>query len=221
MADWSVRPAADLFWIWPGFSATDLVSLYTPSFRSRLINLDPAEYCHAIYEGADGPDEVDRGLQGVIESYLPDDLLVKTDIASMANSLEARSPLLDYRVLEFAAALPSSLKFRRLRAKHLLKALAARLVPPSVVYRPKQGFAIPQASWLRGPLRRPLEVLLSHSRFATRGIFDPAAVRRLVERHMGGEDHSSRLWALLCLELWFRMFADGEISRQDSLHDLG
>ena len=135
LADWSERPAADLFWIWPGFRAADLDRLYTPSFRSRLVDRDPATYCHAKYVGADGPDDVDRGLQVVIESYLPDDLLVKTDIASMANSLEARSPLLDYRVLEFAASLPSSLKFRRLREKHLLKALAARLVPPAVVYR--------------------------------------------------------------------------------------
>jgi len=162
---------------------------------------------------------VDRGLQVVIETYVTDDLLVKTDIASMANSLEARSPLLDYRVLEFAASLPSSLKFRRLQTKSLLKALAARLVPPSVVYRPKRGFAIPQAAWLRGPLRRPLEVLLDRSRFATRGIFDAAVVRRLVERHMEGEDPSSRLWALLWLELWFRMFVDRDLGRQDSLRD--
>jgi asparagine synthase (glutamine-hydrolysing) len=220
MADWSDRPAADLFWIWPGFRAADLVRLYTPSFRSRLTDFDPAAYCHAIYEGADGPDEVDRGLQVVLQSYLPDDLLVKTDIASMANSLEARSPLLDHRVLEFAASLPSSLKFKRLQTKRLLKALAARLVPPSVVYRRKQGFAIPQATWLRGPLRRTLEVLLGHPRFADRGIFDAGEALHLLDRHLGGEDHSSKLWALLWLELWFRMFVDGDLRRQDSLHDL-
>ena len=130
-----------------------------------------------------------------------------------------RSVLSLLLALEFAASPPSSLKFRKLQTKGLLKALAARQVPPSVVYRPKRGFAIPRAAWLRGPLRRPLEVLLDHHRFAKRGIFDAAVVRRLVERHMEGEDHSSKLWALLWLELRFRMFVDGDLGRQDSLRD--
>ena len=173
-----------------------------------------------MFERTDAPDDVDRGLQVVLDTYLPDSLLVKTDIASMANSLEARSPLLDYRVLEFAAALPSNLKFRKLETKRLLKILAARLVPSSTVYRRKQGFSMPLATWLRGPLRKPLEVLLGHARFAARGYFDPSVVRNCLDRHMAGEDHASQLWALLCLELWFRMFVDGEINRQDSLHDL-
>jgi asparagine synthase (glutamine-hydrolysing) len=220
MVDWAESPASDLFWIWPGFKVADLKQVYTPSFRSRLDSLDPADYCHALHQATDGPDDLDRGLQVVIESYLPDDLLVKTDIASMAHSLEARSPLLDYRVLEFAARLPSSLKFRHLRSKRLLKTLAARHVPPAVVYRRKQGFAIPLAAWLRGPLRKPLDLLLGDPRFAGRGIFDTGAVRHLAERHQAGEDHSSKLWALLWLELWFRMFVDGDLTRQDSLRDL-
>jgi asparagine synthase (glutamine-hydrolysing) len=75
------------------------------------------------------------------------------------------------------------------------------------------------AAWLRGPLRRPLEVLLGHPRFVRRGYFDQAAVRSLIARHMAGEDQSSKLWAHLWLELWFRMFVDGDLGRQDSLHD--
>ncbi len=220
LTEWSNHSAADLFWIWPGFQRPDLERLYAPSFRSRLGECDPASYSHAVFDDADAADDVDRGLQVIIETYLPDHLLVKTDIASMANSLEARSPLLDYRILEFAASLPSSLKFRRLQTKRLLKILAARLVPPSAVYRRKQGFSVPLAAWLRGPLRRPLEVLLRDERFTARGYFDRPAVLGYLDRHMAGEDHSSRLWALLCLELWFRMFVDGEINRHDSLHDL-
>src|SRR5262245_7669271 len=221
LVDWSDRAPDDLLWIWPGFTDTERDRLYAPSFKSQLSDGDPAAYCRTALGRADGPDDVDRGLQAIIETYLPDDLLVKTDIASMANSLEARSPLLDYRVLEFAASLPSSLKFRRLQTKRLLKILTARLVPPSVVYRRKQGFAIPLADWLRGPLRRPLEVLLGHRRFTARGIFDAGAVRVLIGRHMAGEDLSPKLWALLSLELWFRMFVDGDLSRGDSLRGSG
>src|SRR5262249_48832503 len=144
-------------------------------------------------------------------TYLPDDLLVKVDIAAMAHSLETRSPLLDYRVLELAAALPASLKLKRFCTKYVLKKVSARLVPPSAVYRPKQGFSAPLARWLRGPLRKPLETLLGHQRFAGRGLFRPESVRGWVERHMAGEDHAPKLWALLWLELWFRMFVDGDL----------
>lgn len=220
LGTWGERSAADLFWVWPGFQDVERNRLYLPSFRAQLDGSNPSAYCRAAFERADGLDDVDRGLQVIIETYLPDDLLVKVDIASMASSLEARSPLLDYRVLEFAASLPPSLKLRGFRTKHILKKVAARLVPPSTVYRRKQGFAVPMAAWLRGPLRKPLEVFLGHPRFVRRGYFDQAAVRSCIDRHMAGQDHAAKLWALLWLELWFRMFVDGDLGRQDSLHDI-
>jgi asparagine synthase (glutamine-hydrolysing) len=198
LGTWGERSAADLFWVWPGFQDVERNGLYLPSFRAQLKESNPSAYCNAAFERGDGLDDVDRGLQVILETYLPDDLLVIVDIASMASSLEARSPLLDYRVLEFAASLPPSLKLRGFRTKHILKKMAA---------------------WLRGPLRRPLEVLLGHPRFVRRGYFDQAAVRSLIARHMAGEDQSSKLWAHLWLELWFRMFVDGDLGRQDSLHD--
>ena len=220
LGEWGERSAADLFWIWPGFQGRERDRLYLPSLLSRLDGYDPSAYCHAVFESCDGPDDLDRALQLIIETYLPDDILVKIDIASMANSLEARSPLLDYRVLEFTASLPGSLKVKGFQTKHILKKVAARLVPPSTVYRPKQGFAVPLAAWLRGPLRRSLEVLLGHARFRNRELFDPQAVQSCIDRHMAGENHAPKLWALLCLELWFRMFVDGDLSRQDSLRQI-
>jgi asparagine synthase (glutamine-hydrolysing) len=220
LGDWGERSAADLFWIWPGFHGKEREGLYTPSLRSRLVGSDPSAYCREVFESTDGPDDVDRGLQVVIETYLPDDILVKIDIASMANSLEARSPLLDHRILEFMASLPTSLKFKGYETKHILKKVAAKLVPPQTVYRPKQGFSVPLAAWLRGPLRRPLEILLEHPRFRGRDLFDRAAVRSCIARHMAGEDHAPKLWTLLWLELWFRMFVDGDLGRQDSLRQI-
>jgi asparagine synthase (glutamine-hydrolysing) len=217
---WGGRSPLEDFWIWPGFLGTDRQALYTSAFRARLRAFDPAEYARSIYRAAGGFDEVDRAFQVGIETYLPDDLLVKVDIATMAHSLEARSPLLDYRVLEFAASLPAARHVGLMNTKRLLKTYGARLLPPSVIYRRKQGFSIPLAAWLRGPLRAPLTMLLGGDRFVRRGYFEGAAVRALVEKHLAGEDHSARLWALLWLELWFRMFVDGDLRRDDSLDDV-
>ncbi len=218
---WGNRSACDAFWIWPGFTETDRATFYTPHFIDRLNHFDPKTYCREAYLRADGDDDLDRALQVGIDTYLPGDLLVKVDIATMANSLEARTPLLDYRVLEFAAQLPATTHLRGLRTKSLLKTYAERLVPASVLHRPKQGFEIPLAGWLRGPLRRPLEVLLKHPRLVGRGYFSSEAVRNTITRHLNGADEGPKLWALLWLELWFRMFIDGDLKREDSLRDLG
>jgi asparagine synthase (glutamine-hydrolysing) len=217
---WGGRTPVDSFWIWPGFREPDRPALYTSAFLSRLRDFKPTDYARRIYRGASGLDDVDCALEAGIETYLPDDLLVKVDVATMAHSLEARSPLLDYRVLEFAASLPPGRHVGLMSTKRLLKAYAARLIPPSVVYRRKQGFSIPLAAWLRGPLRAPMTVLLGDARFAKRGYFEATAVRGLIEKHVAGEDHSPRLWALLWLELWFRMFVDGDLHRDDSLRSL-
>jgi len=217
---WGARYPLDAFWIWQGFRDNERDRLYTPGFRSRLGVSDPAEYIRKVYRNADGLDDVDRALQVGVETYLPDDLLVKVDIASMANSLEPRSPLLDHRVLEFAAGLRASRHVGMRTTKRLLKGYAARLLPASIIRRPKQGFAVPLASWLRGPLRRSLITFLQHPRFTGRGYFDGPAVRSLIDRHLAGEEHGSRLWALLWLELWFRMFIDGDLRRDDRLEDV-
>ena len=156
-----------------------------------------------------GLSTADSLLAADIGSYLPEDLLVKMDIASMANSLEARSPFLDHKFMEFAARLPTDFKLRGTHLKYLLKKVAAPLLPSGVLNRRKMGFGVPVGSWMRNQLRPMIDdVLLSH-RALERGYFRPDSVRQLVREHTDGtRDHASRLWALLWLELWQREFLD-------------
>src|SRR5262249_31917392 len=146
-------------------------------------------------------DPVDRMLAVDVESYLPYDLLVKMDIATMANSLEARSPFLDHKVMEFCACLPSNYKLRGLRLKYLLKRAAARRLPAKTSGRRKMGFGVPVGYWMRGELRTWVEDVLLSPRALKRGYFQPETLRQVVWAHLDGrEGHSLELWALLWLE---------------------
>lgn len=137
--------------------------------------------------------------------YLPDDILVKVDRASMAVSLETRVPFLDHRVVEFAAQLPRSLKIRRRQGKWILRQVLYRYVDRKLLERPKQGFAIPVASWLRGPLRGWAEDLLSRAALSESGLLDPVPIRKAWEAHLTGrENHHYRLWIILMLQSWLR-----------------
>ncbi len=141
--------------------------------------------------------------------YLPDCLMAKTDVSSMAHGLELRSPFLDHRLVELAARIPASLKRKGLRGKIILKEAMRELLPEEVLDKPKTGFGVPLAQWLRRELRDTLYSSLLDDRAMQRGLFNPPFVGRMVEEHMCGQrDWSNRLWALLCLELWFREFVD-------------
>lgn len=141
--------------------------------------------------------------------YLPDDLLVKVDIASMANSLEVRCPFLDRELVEFALRLPTELKIRRGERKYLLKRAFDGILPGENMYRRKQGFAVPIGAWFRGDLRGHVEGILLSQRALDRGLFRRAALEQLVREHTTGRvDHTHRVWTLLMLELWFREFID-------------
>jgi asparagine synthase (glutamine-hydrolysing) len=144
-----------------------------------------------------------------IMTYLPNDLLVKVDIATMANSLEARSPFLDHHVIEFAASLPEKYKLRGLTTKYLLKRVLKKLLPAENLGRRKMGFGEPIGHWFRGKLQSFLrENILSQSAIK-RGLFKPDEVKRLVDLHTRSErDYSHQLWTLLMLELWFQRFID-------------
>ena len=134
-------------------------------------------------------------------TYLPDDILVKVDRASMAVSLEARTPFLDHRVVELAWSFPLSLKIRDDRGKWIARALLRRYLPSALVDREKQGFGLPLAQWLRGPLRAWAEDLLTDVDDA---LFDAAKIRDLWRRHLAGEDHQSALWTVLMYQGWLR-----------------
>ena len=134
--------------------------------------------------------------------YLPDDILAKVDRASMAVSLEARGPLLDYRLFEFAWRVPLEFKQRDGKGKWILRELLNRYVPRELVDRPKSGFAIPVAEWLRGPLREWAEDLLSENRLRQQGLLDSTVVRSVWKEHLDGYNWSERLWSVLMLESW-------------------
>lgn len=145
----------------------------------------------------------ERAMATDIRTYLPDDILHKVDRASMAYSLEARVPLLDHRIVEFAARLPLSLKVRGGVKKYLLRKVLHELVPPALVERPKMGFGIPLNRWLRNELRPLVDEYLGEERIGREGFLRPAGVARVVREHMAGRrDHQYRLWALLVFALW-------------------
>jgi len=157
-------------------------------------------------------DLLERASRFDLENYLPEDILVKVDRMTMANSIEARAPLLDHQLLEFAARLPLEMKLRRGRGKYLLKQAARALLPPQCLSKRKQGFAIPLAEWFRGDLKSTLLDTLSDRRFRERGIFDQRGVDRNVREHLDGtRDHGEMLWLLMTYEMWARRFLD----RQD------
>jgi asparagine synthase (glutamine-hydrolysing) len=190
------------------FSAEARAALLEPG--RRLPGVDPLAGWRARYAETAGAEPLAR-LQDVdIGTYLVDDLLVKTDRASMAHSLEVRVPFLDPVVAELAFALPTSQKVLALAKKRLLRRAATGLVPRSIVHGPKRGFSIPAAAWLRGELRPFARDLLAPAALRRDGLFRPEAVTRLLDEHESGrEDHSRPLWGLLCFQLWRGTAAGG------------
>ena len=147
-------------------------------------------------------------------TYLPNDLLVKVDIASMANSLEVRSPFLDQEVLALAARIPGNLLIRGRTTKWILRQLAYRLVPRELVDRPKAGFGIPQAAWLRGPLHEMSRDLLLDNTARQRGWFRPEVAERFLDEHQAGTNRDLYLWPMLMIEIWARRWLDTAASGQ-------
>jgi asparagine synthase (glutamine-hydrolysing) len=154
------------------------------------------------------PSFTERMMYLDLVTYLPDDILVKVDRASMAVSLEARCPLLDHRLVEWVWKLPLSLRIRNGQSKWLLKQVLFRFVPQSLVVRPKMGFAVPVDNWLRGPLRDWTESLISEGRLRREGLFNPGPVRQAWRDHLTGvRNEQRRLWVILMLQAWRERWA--------------
>ncbi len=191
------------------FDPAAKAEIYTDDFRAAVGSRQSSMILDKWFASANGSGVLDAAMLTDQMTYLPNDLLVKVDIASMANSLEARSPFLDHNVIEFAASLPENLKMQRFETKSLLKKLAARLVPREVIYRRKMGFGVPIGKWFRGEMKDFLQDALLSPTALNRGIVRPEMIRRYVDEHVRGErDHSFQLWTLMMLELWFRRFID-------------
>jgi asparagine synthase (glutamine-hydrolysing) len=181
------------------------------AFVSTAQNLD--SLLEPYFARTDGRDFLTQMSLVDLSTYLPGDILTKVDRASMSVSLEARVPLLDHTLVEFAAALPARLKFRNGTGKWLLREAIRDLVPPGVFSRPKQGFALPLAHWFRRELRYRLDNLLRDESSLYEYI-DAASTRRLVNEHVRGRrDHSHMLWRLLALDLWMACLRGGALGR--------
>ncbi len=151
---------------------------------------------------------LDKMISYDLGSYLPGDLLLKADLSSMANSLELRSPMLDVSVVEWGLSLPDRYKIKGFETKRMLKDIAKSLVPSELVDRPKMGFAIPRATWLRHDLKEMMMDLLLDQTARNRGWFKSSEVAKLIKAHLNGQDKDKMLWPMIMLELWARNWHD-------------
>jgi asparagine synthase (glutamine-hydrolysing) len=183
--------------------------LYSQELRRQTAGFSAIDILQPWFARANGAGIIDASLLTDTMTYLPNDLLVKMDIASMTVSLEARSPFLDHHLMEFAASLPEKLKLRGITTKYLLKRILKELVPEENLTRAKMGFGVPIGHWFRGTMQSFLRETLLSEKALSRGLFQPDKVRQVIEQHVEGKiNHEHRLWTLLMLELWFQRFID-------------
>ena len=202
------RPTGERYLRWTSvFNDEMKAEVCTREFLTQTARAKAIRFVQPWFSGNGEIEVVDRALMADTSNYLPNDLLVKVDIASMAVSLEARSPFLDHHVMEFAASLPARFKLRGLTTKYLLKNALRGLVPSENLTRSKMGFGVPIGRWFRAELKGFLkDAILSESALG-RGYFKPEAILRMVDEHTGGRrDYSHQLWTLLMLELWHQEF---------------
>jgi asparagine synthase (glutamine-hydrolysing) len=192
------------------FGADEKPALLVPDVQRALTRPDPETQLARHFDRYTHLPWPAQMMRFDAETYLPEDILTKVDRMSMAHSIESRVPLLDNEVIAFAASLPSSLKIKNGRRKHVLKEVAARLLPRDLLDRPKQGFGVPLGVWFRGNLRELFADTLLAPRSATNQYFRRPFVRRLLDEHLSGRrDHTLRLWQLVVFERWHSLYVSG------------
>ena len=193
------------------FTPFERHQLYTDAFNADVQGNDPEALLVDLFAQSDAEDWTDATLDVDVNLYLADDLLVKMDRATMAHSLEARSPLLDHSLMEFVASLPPSFKLFGTQKKRIFKAALRGVLPDSILDRPKMGFGVPLASWFRNELKEMSHDILLSKRAIERGYFQMNVIEHLLHQHCHGqEDNGAYLWDLMMLELWHRRFIDAD-----------
>lgn len=191
------------------FTEDEKASLYSRRISDQLRGADSYESIKTYFKNNKGIDRLSRDLYLDTKLYLVDDILTKVDRMSMANSLEARVPLLDHNFVEFVASIPSSLKIQKGTRKYILKRAMRTKLPKIILERGKQGFSIPMKNWLRKELRDLMEDVLSKERLRRENYFDYHYVEKLKKGHLEGKyDHWHKLWALICFEMWHEMYIE-------------
>jgi asparagine synthase (glutamine-hydrolysing) len=188
--------------------------LYAPYLSDALDKLDPPESSLAYWQNRPAGQRLSDMQYLDTKVYLPEDIMTKVDRMSMANSLETRAPLLDYRVVEFAASIPPHLHTLDGKGKYLLRKVAGRYLPPQILEKKKQGFALPVNEWFRGELHGYARELLTSDRFRGRGYFNQRTVETILGEHAKGRrDYSTWIWCLVIFELWHQAFVDADTRR--------
>jgi asparagine synthase (glutamine-hydrolysing) len=203
---------------WPAFYFDNFYSAFSSAEQSELLSSELQSACESAYDNSmtvwerSSGSMLKRLLYTDINTYLVE-LLMKQDQMSMAASIESRVPFLDHALVEFAASIPSSYAIKGLEGKSILKSAVEDLLPRSIIYRKKMGFPTPWSQWLAGDQLRELEALLLEPRSIRRDLFQPDAIRKIFAEHRSRtRDNSNRIWRLLNLELWFRVFVDRDAS---------
>jgi len=185
--------------------------LYSADFKQSLNGEGVHNLIESYYHKVSQKSAIDKMLYLDTKTWLPEDLLIKADKMTMAASIELRVPFLDHKLVEFATSLPSGMKVTVNQSKYIFKKYAEKLLPKSIVYRKKQGFPVPVKQWLRGELNTSVKEILLESRTRERGIFNHEYVQKMFHIHSSAaEDFSKNLWNLLVLEMWMRLFMDGD-----------
>ena len=193
------------------FNRHEQKSLFSEDFYKAISNFNYLESYNGFFSKAEKMDDLNRFMYVDLKAYLPEDMLVKLDRMSMANSLEARVPFLDHTLVDLAFKIPSKFKIRGLRTKHILKKALRDFLPKKIVRRKKGGFNVPVATWIEGPLRPMIEDVFSSQKIRKANIFNFDYINRLLKEHyLHQNDHGYKIWGLLIFFLWYLEFMKGE-----------